>query len=265
MQDETSVERRAAIIKKGAAREHRDLFADQGLDFGNVKESVLPPPSIAPASVGARNENSVLFRVDQLGGAERSGASTSRKRTLGTSDATDDEGVIDLKALASTPPPANRPIVAPLFSEPPPMILEVDSARSTRRSRPQSKLTSVLVGISAVAFVLVAGFGISLAFKGEEPVKHVATAPPAPPPPPPPTVAVMPAATPAPAETAPAEDTKGAKTAKSGKRGGKAGGKAAISSKSPAAAKSSGPKPGDSCGCHGEFNCILACTAKGGK
>lgn len=278
--------KRAAIVRTGAEREKRDLFAEQDDAVGSVKQTLLPPPSYGfngggtARGVGARNENSVLFRVDQLASARVKTpepmrvpfpAQSSNNVMPNTSSlGKDDEGVIDLKALSSAPP-ALRPVglpVAPLFSEPPPVTLEVDDSQRRAAHKPISKM-HLIGGVAAAAvFLLVAGFGISVAFKGEKPAPLALAATAAPPPP-----AVTPAPTAEPASAPPpatSSDDKDADSKKGGKKTKKAAGKGRAAQSGPITNKSSVPdkkpvKAADPCGCHGDFNCILACTAKGGK
>lgn len=269
----------AAVVKKGGERERRDLFAERPLDEGSVREgsvngvnpsqtkdTVLPPPSFGfNGGTGQRNENSVLFRVDQL-------AATGRIKTpepmqpvhissmAPTAMRGDDEGMIDLKALSS---PSARAVVpvAPLFSEPPPMTMEVGRTGSQPAvAKPINKLHLIGAIAAAAVFLLVAGLGISIVFKGEDAVAR--TAPAAVAPPPVPTVAATTAPTADPAAsssaTASNDDSDSPKKGKKGKR--------KLSSKGQASSSSipKAPKAADPCGCKGDFNCVLACTAKNG-
>jgi hypothetical protein len=254
--DAPPASKRAAVVKRGAEREKRDLFAERDDDVSPPTSTDRPPPSFGFGGVGARNETSVLFRVDQLAGAR---IETPQATPAPVSDQRpgDDEGVIDLKALASTPPRPQGMPVAPLFSEPPPVTLEVEGG-ARPNAPPRSRLAIAFAVVAAAAVLAVAGFGISIAFRGEEPVKHAAAAVIVPPPPPP---SAAPSAAPEPPPPATADDSD-VKTKKKGKGKGSKGGGA---NKTPAAAKSAPPKPADPCGCHGDFNCILACTAHGGK
>ncbi|MBX3263944.1 MAG: zinc-ribbon domain-containing protein [Labilithrix sp.] len=278
-----STSKRAAVVRRGSEREKRDLFATREPEYGSVKQTLLPPPSFGlTGGVGARNENSVLFRVDQLVGAGRvktpEPAPAPAIAGQSASPGSDDDGIIDLKALASAPPRRIGVPVAPLFSEPPAMSLDVDDSGPRSAAGPGARFGKMqLVGAiaAAAAFLLLVGFGISVAFKGEEPVKHTAAvvAPPAAVEAPPPKAEPAPA----PATVAAADDAsdtseaaektekKAAKGPK-GKRGKAAKGKAkgVITSKSPAPAPKT-VKAADPCHCKGDFNCILACTARGGK
>jgi predicted Zn finger-like uncharacterized protein len=258
---ESPPNKRAAVAKRGAEREKRDLFAARAEDEGSVKETILPPPSTTftgNTGVGARNENSVLFRVDQLARTAplpAAASSTAAEPKL----IADEEGVIDLKALSSAPPrPMGMP-VPPLFSEPPPVTMEVASQPN---ARPRSWAAIFGAAAAALVVLVVAGFGIAFAFRGEEPVKRTAAVVvPPPPAPPPPAASSAPPPEPPPAVAEDSKDIKGKKGKRKAGRGAAAG---PITNKSaPPAAKT--VKPADPCGCHGDFNCILACTAKGGK
>lgn len=286
---------RAAVQRRGAERERRDLFASRPLEDGGVKETVRPPPPYAPSEarprsgtsgVAARNENSVLFKVtDVLGPAGTArvktpepsaspasfGAASPSSHAPPGRDGRDDSGVIDLKALSSVPPRANRAPAPMLFgaSEAPPAFARDISASSS--SYPQqpgaaAKSKARTFGMIAAGFAVVAmcGLGVAVAFGGSNPPPKAAAAPTPPPPPAPPPVVTPPAPDPAPAaSTETKEESKKTATGKK-HRGGKGGTKAAaagvITNKTPPppAAK---VKPADPCGCHGDFNCILACTA----
>lgn len=168
--------------------------------------------------------------------------------------------------------------IAPLFSEPPPGIA-VDVNAAPRPAVKRSNKLPLIGGIAAAAaLVLVAGFGISVAFKGVEPVKHTAAfvaPPPATEEAPPPKLEPAPPAPAAPVAAASddASSSDDAADAKSAKvRRGKAG--AATKSKATKSKATKGPstnkppartakpvKAADPCGCKGDFNCILACTA----
>ncbi len=234
----------AAVVKKGSAREKRDLFADRESSRAVDPEA----PEAPPPTVGARADSSVLFRVDQLATTAGRVKTPEPERSPLVAD---DEGIIDLKALATATPSVRPvgPLVPPLFSEPPPVTLEVDGSR--HGTRPRSKLRLVGGFAAAAAFLVVAGYGISVAFKGEEPVKRepiVAVTPP------PPAVTPPPKVDPPPPATDDKDDAKTKKASRGGGRGRPHG---------PAPhAPASKPKAADMCGCHGDFNCIIACAAK---
>ena len=292
--EETTGSTAAKRVKRGAERENRDLFATREPDLGSVPSTMRPPPP-SNDGVGARNETSVLFTVASLKGG-------ARVKTPEPSEAPppssmhrmdDDEGVIDLNALASVPPRAGARAVAPLFSEPPPAAFARDATPSSSSIGSDlgagpfklSKRMMAGIGAAAVAVVLM-GIGVAAAFKGEEPVARAQSSLAAPiPSPTTPAVAPKapePAPPPAPAaSTASSSDDdskEDAKPSKKGKRknmsgGGKlASGSGKVSSgggKSSTMSKvaSSGVAPikpaADKCGCKGDFNCILRCTATG--
>ncbi len=272
----------AAVVRTGAEREKRDLFATRPPDFGSVKQTLLPPASSAnpPMSVGgngtaARNENSVLFTVDALAGAARvkTPEPSPVRNDYGNAGvrplSEDDEGIIDLKALSTAPPKPNRPLVAPLFpSDPPPAAFARDASGDHGRKGIGGKIA--MFAAAAVVLVL-SGVGLAFAFRGEEAVpRAAASAAPAPPPPPVATPAPTPSSDPPPATASASDDdesdstepTKKKKKGKKGKKGAHASGP--ITNKTPPPAQKK-VKPADPCGCKGDFNCILACTAKGGK
>jgi len=260
-------------MRTGKDREKRDLFAPTEVDQGSirVKDTLLPPPSFG-FTTGSRNENSVLFRVDQLsdvgGRIKTPDPVPVQQHVSRASDAPrDEEGVIDLKSLSSPPPPGTKRSVipvAPLFSEPPPMTVDAfgtGSRPSIVQNKPISKAKLFGALAAAMVFLVVAGLGISVAFKGEEPVHHAAAVAP-PPPAPVVSAAPPPAADPAPASSvASNDDTDAAKKKKKGGKGKKnaSGGNASASNQSKAPVK-----PADPCGCKGDFNCIMACTVKNG-
>jgi predicted Zn finger-like uncharacterized protein len=289
--------KRAAVLKRGAERENRDLFAtsSRAADFGSVKETMRPPAPDA-TGVAARNETSVLFTVDALKGAARvktpepevapmSSQYSSQYASQPMSSAfraDDDEGVIDLLALSSgQAKPSMRPVPQLFASEPPPGAFAAD-VNDTGAQRAQGKLGKrafIGMGAAAVALVLCT-IGLMAVFKGEEPVARSAAAitPPAataaaPAPP-----VVTPPAPPPASETASAnassdDDAKATKKGKGKGKGAKASGAklqsgGASASKSSSSKSSSEAKPvvkpaADKCGCKGDFNCILRCTAKG--
>jgi predicted Zn finger-like uncharacterized protein len=292
-EDKMIEEKRAAVVKRGADRDHRDLFASRPADLGSVKQTLRPPVPADLGSVAARNETSVLFTVDSLKGAARVKTPEPQPAPLSSAFvAQDDEGVIDLKALASTPPRAHARSVAPLFSEPPPAAFSADvdgSGMSQGLSMPGGfKLGKrAFAGIAAAAVALVlCSVGLAAAFKGEEPVARSAAnsimAPVAPPaatslaaPPSAPVIAPVTASN---ASASSDDDTKAPVSGKGKGKKGK-GAKASFAGKSQSVQSSgvsskkasssdalvSKPavKAADKCGCKGDFNCILRCTAKG--
>jgi len=277
--------KRAAVVKRGADRDHRDLFASRPADLGSVKQTLRPPPPDF-GGVAARNESSVLFTVDALRNAGAARMKTPEPELAPPSTAfmaSDDEGVIDLKSLSSAPPKVGARSVAPLFSEPPPAAFAADigsSGMGVATATPNGFKFGkrAIAGLAAAAVaVVLCSIGLAAAFKGEEPVARVANAAMAP---------IAPPAPAAPAIVAPAapviasvttsststDDEEKASTPVKGKKGKAGKGKSKAQSVASSKSKSSSsetlvskpaPKAADKCGCKGDFTCILRCTAKG--
>jgi predicted Zn finger-like uncharacterized protein len=270
----SSEERRAAVVRRGAERERRDLFASRPLDTGSVRQTLRPPPG-AGGFAAARNENSVLFTVDSL----RAGAQPASHRPPPAAAAPtarpgdDSEGVIDLNGLAVSRGNAYRP--PQLYaSEPPPgaFAREVGASQahlSTSRFSPRMRMVGAVLG--AAAALVLCGLGLAHTFASEEPA--VITA--APPPPPPVVVTYEGATTEAShddasadkAETpasksasAPVKSTRSSTKGRASKSGKATG---TITSKTPPPAPKKPPKAADPCGCKGNLDCILRCTVNG--
>ncbi len=284
--------KRAAVVKRGAERDHRDLFASRPADLGSVKQTLRPPPPDSlydnSRGVAARNESSVLFTVDALRNAGAARMKTPEPELAPPSTAflaSDDEGIIDLKSLSSAPPTVGARSVAPLFSEPPPAAFAADVGTPSS-GYPVANQNGFKFGkraiaglAAAVVAVVLCSIGLAAAFKGEEPVVHAANAVMAPIAPPAAPAVVAPVApvlaSMAPTTASSSDDNDKAAVTK-GKGKGKAGrgkGSKAQSSGVASAKKSSSgsdplvskpiPKAADKCGCKGDFTCILRCTAKG--
>lgn len=280
-------EKTAARVKRNEDREKRDMFASRPLDEGYVKQTLHPPPPVSDdadrsGAVAARNESSLLFTVDSIkGNAIVKTPEPAPASIAAAPPATaDDSGIIDLKALSTRPPAALGAVVnpvAPLFSDAP-AAFSVDAPQP----KPEGGIPrhfKIIGGIAAAAaFLLVSGLGLSLAFRGEEPVARNALTAPLPQPAQAAAAITPPAAPePAPAAAAPAAAAAADDSASAPEPGKKKKkkGKGAKHSPNPnmsapdKAEKASAPaakpsKPaGDSCGCKGDFNCILRCTAKG--
>ena len=277
--------KRAAVVKRGDERDHRDLFASRPADLGSVKQTLRPPPPDSLyGGVAARNESSVLFTVDALrnAGARMKTPEPELAPPSTAFIASDDEGVIDLKSLSSAPPTVGARSMAPLFSEPPPGAFAADVGT------PSSGYPLVnpngftfgkraIAGLAAAAVaVVLCSIGLAAAFKGEEPVAHAANAVMAPIAAPAVVAPVAPVlASVSPTTTSTSDDDDKASVTKS-KGKGKAvkgkGSKAQSSGVASAKKSASGsdplvskpiPKAADKCGCKGDFTCILRCTAKG--
>jgi hypothetical protein len=181
----------------------------------------------------------------------------------------DDDGIIDLRALASTrPPPGAYAMPSPFASEPPPAFTR-DAEGEDEERAPARRSSARTIGLvaAAAAFVVLGCVGIGFAFRGAKPAAvHAAAAPPAPAPVvvAPPAPAIDPAPAPA-ATTASADDATPATEATSTKKtkGGKArAGAAKATTKSVAApAKAAVSKSSDACNCHGDFQCNIRCAA----
>ena len=285
-EDKMNEEKRAAVVKRGADRDHRDLFASRPADLGSVKQTLRPPPGLDLTGVAARNETSVLFTVDSLRGAARVKTPDPEPAPLSSAFVGgDDEGVIDLKALASSPPRTVARSVAPLFSEPPPGAFSADvdgTGSSAGIAMPGGFRLGkrAFAGIAAAAVALVlCSVGLAAAFKGEEPVAHTAAnamvAPVVPAAPAVTTTPSAPVIAPVTASNASSSDDD-AKVSTPAKGKGKRG-KGAKASFAGTKVQSSGvskksssdglvskaPKAADKCGCHGDFTCVLRCTATG--
>ena len=189
----------------------------------------------------------------------------------------DDDGIIDLRALKSTPPPPNAfaafPMASPFGSEPPPAAFAVDAgADGAVPGVPAraSKGKTIAIAAGAGLFLILGAVGVVFAFRGEKPAviarapitqaaPPAAAAPPAPVADPAPVAASQPAAA---ADDAAAADAPTAKKAKGGAVKGRAGASKAKASFAPA----SSPKPAvtkaaDPCHCHGDFQCNIRCSA----
>jgi predicted Zn finger-like uncharacterized protein len=278
----TRPEKRAAVVKRGALREHRDLFASQSLDEGSVKQTLRPPPSasLGLGGVGARSEDSILFTVDSLRAAARLETPGPRpwSPAHAAAHATDDEGVIDLNALAPRAPIfATSPLGSP--SEPPSgFAREVPGPAGypSTSTRPPSRGPWIAAGASAAAVALavvsaVALFGGAVPQRAARASSRLA-----------PAVTVLAnrahdlevarlAATERAAaeKVAAAEKQEEAAASRGGKtRSGKAhGGVARAAPGKTTTSSAVVPRPvtksGDACGCRGDFTCILRCSAKG--
>lgn len=239
-----------------------------------------PPPHTEEASpqpkagsVASRGEASVLFTLAGLTGAARREA-PQRERTPVTQATTldEDDGIIDLRALASAPPRPDVHPVMPLFGgEPPPAAFARDAGSSAEHARAAAapsvgkRIARLAVALAAIA---LAGVGLAYAFRGEKPAPIATATAPAPPPPP----AAIAAPAPAPARdpalaaaTSPRADAKATATGKAAKgvKGKSAAKTSSVSTPAPTAAA---PKAAaDACGCKGDFTCLLGCTVKKGR
>jgi hypothetical protein len=187
----------------------------------------------------------------------------------------DDDGIIDLRALKSTPPPRGAfPMASPFGSEPPPAAFARDAGAGSGVAgvvaAPASRAKTVGIAAGAALFLILGAVGVGFAFRGEKPAK-IAAAPVTQPAPPPAVVAPpAPVADPAPAAAAQptaaaADDTSDAPPAKKTK-GGKGRAAAAKAKAFSGAAATGASKPvvtkaADPCHCHGDFQCNIRCSA----
>lgn len=268
-------EKRAAVVKRGTEREQRDLFASQLPDEGFVKQTLRPPPF--GVGVGARSEDSVLFTVDSLRAAAKLQTPPPAVYVSASPAVSDDEGVIDLNALAPRPAPY---AVSPLGlgSEPPIGFAREVSGTSgfpsqvpaQRHARGPWIAAGASVAAMAVAAVAaVALFGGTIPHRATRSSVHVAAA----------AasagnraheIAAKQEADRKATEKLAADKAEAEKEALATKKGGKGakGGRyvASSSARVPASAPAARPAPkpaGDACGCKGDFTCILRCSAKG--
>lgn len=190
------------------------------------------------------------------------------------------DGIIDLRALKSTPPARGAyPIASPFSSEPPPAAFARDAGDDSGVAGvvppPVSRAKTIGIAAGAALFLILGAVGVGFAFRGEKPAKIAsASVTEAAPPPvvvaaPVPVVDPAPAAQPAPAgaddsSTADATSTSG-KKAKGAKGGGGAKSSKAssgfVASASSPASKPAATKAADPCHCRGDFQCNIRCSA----
>lgn len=232
--------------------------------LGSVSDDLLRKPvqiarpANVPAPTGARHEASVLFSLASLRDAERPAP------TYGPSA---DDGMIDLAALASSRV-ARLPIPEPLPSEPPPAAFsqEILEHVPPPHARPQALLAVVgaalvLLGLGGAGVALASGGGPSsapvtlsrearaLAAQVEAPRRETALE----------SAPLVSTIVPARAEAAsssPAPRAAGHATSGRGRHATKAARSSVAASPKPA-------KPSDPCGCHGDFQCAIRCSATG--
>lgn len=273
-----------AARRRSAERDQRDLFAPPPSDFGLTRPKTSAPPPSA-GGYGARNENSVLFTVEEI-------RNSARPAPPPEEDREQEDGVIDLQSLTfgKAPPSPAVPVFGAesstgAFSS----EIAGQGASGERGAWRLGAFTTkqIAIAASAAACGLLFVVGLFLVFRGEEPDMSRATtslaataeaeesvaAP----------VAAPPAQTPE--STGPAEETVAAAAAVAeatgstdegaeraakpkGKRrgkGGKSHAKPAKKAKAAAPAQSPAPKAkkADPCKCRGDFECNLRCAAKG--
>ncbi len=201
------------------------------------------------------------------------GASVPPPLSVGSlmNQAHDDDGIIDLRALASTPPPRGAFVVpSPFASEPPPAFTRDASDEHGDGTPARRSKGKAIALITAAALVVLGCVGGAYAFRGAKPAPAAAAVVVAVPAPPPVVAPAPPVAEPAPASlaasaTTAAEDNsasvdaataKKTKNAKPRAGGARTTPKATAVPSKPAVAKST-----DSCNCHGDFQCNIRCAA----
>ena len=285
--------KRAAVVKRGAERDHRDLFASRPADLGSVKQTLRPPPPDSLlGGVAARNESSVLFTVDALRSAgaarvktpepelapaldrvhrvRRRGHHRSQVALVGSAEGRRALGRPALQRAAAGRVRGGRRLVG--LGRP---VAAPNGFKFGKRA---------IAGLAAAAVaVVLCSIGLAAAFKGEEPVAHAANA--------------VHGADRASRSRGPCRRRPGGARDRLGRRRRarratttrrprlppRARARAARARPArPAARQSSGvasskskssssetlvskpaPKAADKCGCKGDFTCILRCTAKG--
>lgn len=263
----------AAVVRRNDERSKRDLFGGEIELAAKVVEHKNASPFTA-----ARNENSVLFSLDQLSkppvraaesvfpssapsaGASANGAAGGKK---------EDSGLIDLNAMMSSEKLSAQSIRPSPISEAPlgyvrevsltpvPTVYEAPFAKKKR--------TGLYAAAAAAVVVALVGVGVVATNNEDARLKAAAAAAAAPPPPPPVTATAEPTPPPAPIAATPPADTKDDKAdSKSGARPSK-GVKHAVKKSSGASAPAAAPpapkKPADPCGCHGDLLCNMKCSS----
>jgi hypothetical protein len=193
----------------------------------------------------------------------------------------EDDGIIDLRALKSTPPPRGAfPMASPFGSEPPPAAFALDAGSDSGVAdvlpARASKAKTVGIAAGAALFLVLGAVGVGFAFRGAKPAKIASASVTQVAPPPVVEAKPAPAADPAPAPAAQsaassADDTSAAADASSAKKTKGAKGRAAGASKaktsagtgvsSTPASKPAATKAADPCHCHGDFQCNIRCSA----
>lgn len=274
--EETPPERRAAVVKRGAERERRDLFAMAGAEDGFVKQTLRPPPPGYGGGIGARSEDSVLFTLDSL----RSEGEAPRSQKPGPARAVEargpeDDGVIDLAALSQRPrATAAAPLGVTSFASEPPGGFARDMSGpfgATTPPPPRKKGTRLaaiagsFVAVAVAAASAIALFGGDIPHRAARPTSSLA-----------PRAAAVGAraherevaraeaekrASEHDGATASKDDTPRPKSTRAVRWSGPARGGTSSGAPKPPPVKSS--VPADACGCKGDFTCILRCSAKG--
>ncbi|WP_437970852.1 zinc-ribbon domain-containing protein [Sorangium sp. So ce260] len=279
---------RAAAVRRDPARPTQDLFGGGAGPEAHRPSSddvaTSAPLFKSGAAPGQRDENSMLFSLSALT------AKAAPAPARSTVSASEDSGLIDLKALASgagvrAPSPVAS-IVANdggLFQLSAPIVTTARApsvAPPTIEAPPKNRAPIIIGAGIAIAGIAIAGVFLLMKGGGETPAPTAAettpsaaaapatTAPPEPEPAPAPTATATASATAEPVASAAPTAAPAAAGARGGSRparpaSGGSGGKAqqpAAASPTPAAPA---PKRGG-CGCAaGDLMCAMQCSAKG--
>ena len=270
----------AAAVARRNERSKRDLFGGQVELSSKVVEHHESP------FTAARNENSVLFSLDQLSKppvranddvvfSSKSAASAQG----GGAAKKEDSGLIDLNRMMNDEKLSAKSVRPSPISEAPlgyvrevshtpiPTVYEPNPFASASKR----KKTGLIAGIAAAAVFAFAGIGVVANNHEDARVKAAAAAVAAPPPPP--VVVAAPEPPPAPVVTTNAKapdvtsdekpETKwsGRSSGKS-RKGAKGSAKASAGSSASAPAAPAAPKKAaDPCGCHGDLLCNMKCSS----
>ncbi len=256
----------AAVVRRSTdERSKRDLFGQEVQLAAKVVEHENASPFTA-----ARNENSVLFSLDQL--AKPRVPETAHAAPVEAARAKQDSGLIDLNALMADKPLDAKSIRPAPLSEPPlgAFTREVESVPSSNevmvvpafKNKHKSKFIAAAAAAGVALFVTV---GMVAANREDARVEAAAKAAAQPPPAAAPAVTET-APTPAPVAqaTPPAETKESAEPRSKFSRksaGPSRGGKSKHASAAPAA-PAAPKKAADPCGCKGDLLCSMKCSAK---
>jgi hypothetical protein len=258
----------AAVVRRSSdERSKRDLFGQEVQLAAKVVEHENASPFTA-----ARNENSVLFSLDQLAKPRLPETAHAAAASVEPARTKQDSGLIDLNALMADKPLDAKSIRPAPLSEPPlgAFTREVESVPSSNevmvvpafKSKHKSKFIAAAAAAGVALFVAV---GLVAANREDARVEAAAKAAAQPPPAAAPTVSEpAPTAAPVAQATPPAETKESAEPRSKFSRksaGPSRGGKTKHAS-SAAAAPAAPKKAPDPCGCKGDLLCSMKCSAK---
>jgi hypothetical protein len=268
----------AAVARRKDERSKRDLFGGE-VELG---AKVVERKDVSPFTA-ARNENSVLFSLDQLS-KPRTGARDDYAplsiASAGTSSANadgaakkEDSGLIDLNRMMNDEKLSAKSVrPAPISEAPLGYAREVSHTPvpTVYEANPFSrrKKTGLIAGLAAAAVVALATVGVVASNHEDARLKAAAAAAAAPPPQPVVTAVAAPEPPPAPIAASAPETSKDTDDDKpTSKHRGHTWSKGHKSSRSGAkhgSAPASAPAPkkaADPCGCHGNLLCNMKCSS----